>query len=162
MTRSFHARRIARRSLSGMLGLTALIVLSTTAAFASAGSGQTASNLSVGVLDGPHQVNTDRIKFQSKDDVDVAMFTVTYAAAGFSGWHTHPGLLFVTVVSGSVTRSIGCSSWTYGPGTTFMESDEQPAGQVSNASSTDPAVLQVTQVYPHGSPRRAEASPPTC
>ena len=80
-------------------------------------------------------VNTDRIKVQTKGDVDVAMFTVTYDPSGTSGWHTHPGFVVVTVKSGAVLRQIGCATpIQYNPGDTFVESDEQPAGRVSNAS----------------------------
>lgn len=131
-------------------------------AWATPPSGQGASGLTVGTLDDSVMVNIDRIKLQTKDRVDVAMFTVTYAPSGYSGWHTHPGVVIVNVVSGSVIRTVGCGSTTYGPGDTFVESDEQPAGQVSNASNTTAAVLGVTQIYPTGAPRRAEADPPTC
>jgi hypothetical protein len=41
------------------------------------------------------QVNTDRLKFQTKDAADVAAFSFTYDSLGFSGWHTHPGIVFV-------------------------------------------------------------------
>ena len=33
-----------------------------------------------------HQVNTDRLKFQTKDAADVAAFSFTYDPLGFSGW----------------------------------------------------------------------------
>lgn len=125
--------------------------------------GQTASNLVAGTLTSISVVNTDRIKFQTKGDVDVAMFTVTYDAAGTSGWHTHPGVLLVTVKTGAVLRQVGCAEPVeYNPGDTFVESDEQPAGRVSNASASDPAVLQVTQVVPHGVVRRVDAAAPAC
>ncbi|MEA2630940.1 MAG: hypothetical protein QOE66_1159 [Chloroflexota bacterium] len=125
--------------------------------------GQTTTNLVGGTLTSISAVNTDRIKFQTKGDVDVAMFTVTYDASGTSGWHTHPGVVLVTVKTGAVLRQIGCADpIQYNPGDTFVESDEQPAGRVSNASATDPAVLQVAQVVPHGSPRRFEATAPAC
>jgi quercetin dioxygenase-like cupin family protein len=107
-------------------------------------------------------VNTDRIKFQTKDPADVATFSVTYDPGGYSGWHTHPGILLVLVQSGSVVRQVGCTSHTYGAGEAFIESDEQPAGQVRNASAGIPAVLSVTQVVPAGSKRRVEADAPDC
>ena len=125
--------------------------------------GQTATNLVAGTLSTISVVNTDRIKFQTKGDVDVAMFTVTYDPAGTSGWHTHPGVVLVTVKTGAVLRQIGCADpIQYNSGDTFVESDEQPAGRVSNASASDPAVLQVAQVVPHGSPRRVDAAAPAC
>lgn len=107
-------------------------------------------------------INTDRIKLKTKDPVDIATFTVTYDANGSSGWHTHPGVLLVLVQSGSVVRQVRCSSHTYSAGEAFVESDEQPSGQVSNPSTTTPAVLSVTQIVPHGSVRREEDDPPSC
>lgn len=131
-------------------------------ALATPSSGQHPTIAAVGTLAAGQQVNTDRLKFQTKDDADVATFSVTYDPLGFSGWHTHPGIVFVVVNSGSVIRQVGCSAHTYTAGDAFVESDEQPAGQVSNPSATTPAVLTVMQVTPHGSPRRAEADPPGC
>jgi quercetin dioxygenase-like cupin family protein len=131
-------------------------------ALATPPSGQHPTTPAVGTLSGKQQVNIDRLKFQTKDDADVATFSVTYDPLGFSGWHTHPGILFVVVQSGSVIRQVGCDTHTYLAGDAFVESDEQPAGQVSNPSATTPAVLTVMQITPHGSPRRVEADLPTC
>jgi len=134
----------------------------TTAVSATPPSGQNPSGLAVGRLDGPLEINIDRIKFQTKGDTDIAMFTVTYDPGGFSGWHKHPGILFVVVKAGVVTRTLDCMSRTYHVGDSFVESDKQPSGEVRNASATDPAVLSVTQVVPHDSPRRTDTNPPTC
>jgi quercetin dioxygenase-like cupin family protein len=131
-------------------------------AFATPPSGQHPTVPAVGTLAAGQQVNTDRLKFQTKDDADVATFSVTYDPSGFSGWHTHPGIVFVVVQSGSVVRQVGCTAHTYVAGDSFIESDEQPAGQVRNPSDTTPAVLSVMQITPHGSPRRVEANPPEC
>jgi quercetin dioxygenase-like cupin family protein len=139
------------------------VVGASSAVFATNPVGQTASNLVAGTLSSISVVNTDRIKFQTKGDVDVAMFTVTYDPAGTSGWHTHPGVVLVTVKTGAVLRQLGCADpIQYTAGDTFVESDEQPAGRVSNASAVDPAVLQATQVFPPGSPRRVDADAPAC
>jgi quercetin dioxygenase-like cupin family protein len=131
-------------------------------ALASPSSGQHPTTPAIGTLAAPQQVNTDRLKFQTKDDADVATFSVTYDPQGFSGWHTHPGIVFVVVQSGSVVRQVGCTAHTYTAGESFVESDEQPAGQVSNPSTTTPAQLTVMQNTPHGSARRVEADPPSC
>jgi quercetin dioxygenase-like cupin family protein len=153
--------RKAMLAAAGLFALAALVLVASSA-LASPPTGQHPGTPVIGTLADITQVNTDRIKLQTKGATDIAMFTVTYDPSGFSGWHTHPGFLFVTVQSGSVTRTVGCSSRTYGPGETFVESDEQAVGAVANASATDPAVLSVTQIVPHGSPRRVEADAPTC
>jgi quercetin dioxygenase-like cupin family protein len=151
-------------SISTITGL-ALLLTVVAAAHATPPSGQIPSVPVIGTLDVGDLVNTDRIKFQAKDQVDVATYTVTYAGGGFSGWHTHPGIVFVTVQSGSVIRTVGCQSVTYTSGQSFIESDEEAAGAVANASATDPAFLLVTQIVPHGSVRRvdvAAADAPVC
>src|SRR4051794_3164450 len=131
-------------------------------ALATPSSGQHPTTPAIGTLAADQQVNTDRLKFQTKDPADVATFSVTYDPLGFSGWHTHPGIVFVVVGSGSVIRQVGCDVHTYSAGDSFVESDEQPPGQVTNPSDATPAVLTVMQITPHGSPRRVEADPPTC
>jgi hypothetical protein len=126
-------------------------------------SGQHATTPLIGTLQSSSMINTDRIKLQTKDATDVATYGVTYDPGGSSDLHTHPGVLFVTVQSGAVIRTVGCSSITYGVGQTFVESDDQPVGAVANASAFDPAVLSVTQIVPHGSVRRVDAADvPVC
>src|SRR3954447_20602203 len=98
------------------------------AVFATPPSGQHPGAPALGSIANAVQVNIDRIKLQTKDRVDVAMFEVTYDPGGVSGWHTHPGVLIVLVKSGAVVRSVGCESTTYRVGDVFIESDEQPAG----------------------------------
>jgi quercetin dioxygenase-like cupin family protein len=131
-------------------------------ALATPPSGQHPTAPAIGTLSERTNVNTDRLKFQTKDPADVATFGVTYDPLGSSGWHTHPGILLVVVQSGSVVRQVGCASHTYDAGHAFVESDEQPPGQVRNPSATTPAVLTVMQIVPKGSPRRVEADPPAC
>jgi quercetin dioxygenase-like cupin family protein len=153
--------RTTTRVALGAAVLAAIGVVATVA-LATPPSGQHPTTPVTGTLDDSVQVNIDRIKLQTKDPVDVATFSVTYDPGGYSGWHTHPGVLLVTVQSGSVVRQVGCDSTTYNTGDVFVESDEQPSGQVSNPSTTTPAVLSVTQIVPQGSGRRVEGNPPTC
>jgi quercetin dioxygenase-like cupin family protein len=131
-------------------------------AMATPPSGQHPGAAVTGTLTDPVHINTDRVKFQTKEPTDLATFNVTYDPGGYSGWHTHPGMLFVVVQSGSVVRTVDCESHIYHAGDVFIESDDQPAGQVRNASVTESAVLYVTQIVPHGSPRRVEADAPSC
>jgi quercetin dioxygenase-like cupin family protein len=151
--------------LRGLLPLAGMLAASgalAAVALATPPSGQTASTPVIGHLASGQQANTDRIKLQTKDQTDVSTYTVTYAGGGFSGWHTHPGVLLVTVQSGAVVRQVGCDATTYSAGDTFIESDEQPPGQVSNASATDQAVVAVTQITPRGSVRREDAAAAGC
>jgi hypothetical protein len=97
--------------------------------------------------------NSDRVKFQTKDPTDVRVARVDIAPGGYSGWHHHPGIVIVTVLSGAVTFTHSdCTSKTYGPGlpdgAVFVEGGDDPA----QASSTAGATSYVTFVAPHANP----------
>jgi quercetin dioxygenase-like cupin family protein len=107
------------------------------------------------------QVNDDRIKFQTKDAVDMITQKVTFPAGGTSGWHYHPGVVLVVVESGHVTtHDANCQTKTYGPGQAFVESGNDPF-MVSNETAVD-AVDIATIASPAGGPFRIETDPPPC
>jgi quercetin dioxygenase-like cupin family protein len=91
----------------------------------------------------------------------------TFAPGAISGWHSHPGYLTATVVSGSVTRyaATDCSSQVYTAGQSFYETGASTF-IVKNLSTTTPAVVIVSFVIPGGTPttglRIDEAQPTTC
>ena len=133
-------------------------------ALGSPGFGFTATNLVTANLN-EVKLNSDRVKFQTKDPTDVRVQTVVIAAGGYSGWHHHPGMVIGAVVSGQVTFTHSdCSSTTYGPGlpagSAFVESGDDP-GQ---ASSVGGATLYATFIAPHAVPSvfRIEDAPQSC
>ena len=90
----------------------------------------------------------------------------TFAPGATSGWHTHPGYLTATVVSGQVVRyGTDCSSTTFNAGDSFYETGAHTF-VVKNVSSSVPAVVMVTFAVPGGTPTTAlridEAQPSTC
>jgi quercetin dioxygenase-like cupin family protein len=108
------------------------------------------------------EVNQDRIKFQTKDPVDMITQKVTFAPQATSGWHYHPGVVLVVVESGEVTtHDANCNTKTYGAGQAFVESGTDPF-MVSNESDTVPAVDIATIASPAGGPFRIETDPPPC
>jgi quercetin dioxygenase-like cupin family protein len=108
-------------------------------------------------MDDSIQINTERIKFQTKDAADVLTQTVTYAPGAYSGWHLHPGIVIVSVKEGSVTRQFAdCSYERHPAGTAFIENGEDPAMEVRNLSATESAVLYVTWVVPDGGATRVD------
>jgi quercetin dioxygenase-like cupin family protein len=161
------------RSIQHLAPLAAILAVSgvvSAVAFGSAPSGQSATVLSNGHLAASGMINTERIMLQTKAPTDVTHFTVTYAVGGFSGWHTHPGLIIATVRSGKVIREVGCDApIVYAAGDTFIESGEQPSGQVSNfyasagAPGAEPAIVDAAQLVPRGSARREDQpGAPSC
>ncbi len=76
-------------------------------------------------------LNSDRVKFQTKDPTDVRIQKLVFNPGGYSGWHHHPGIVIVTVESGALTLwESNCSSQTYGPGlpngAVFAEGGDSP------------------------------------
>jgi hypothetical protein len=43
------------------------------------------------------------VEIKTKDSTDIAMANVVVAPGGTSGWHTHPGPVFVVVKTGTIT-----------------------------------------------------------
>jgi hypothetical protein len=134
-------------------------------ALASPPSGLVTNNLVTGNFDHSVHINSDRVKFQTKDATDVRVQRLVFAAGGRSGWHHHPGMVLATVESGSVTFTDGdCNATTYGPGlpagSVFTEGGDAP-GQ---ASSSGGATVYATFVAPSMDPPvfRIEDTAPAC
>ncbi len=145
----------------GFVGVGALAPM----AFASSPSGFTPTTLVTGNFDNTVHLNSDRVKFQTKDPTDVRVQKIVFDAGGSSGWHHHPGVVIAAVESGSVTVwDSHCNQTTYGPGlpngAVFTESGDEP-GLVTSAGG---ATSYVTFVAPRADPPvfRIEDDPPPC
>ena len=91
-------------------------------------------------------LNSDRVKFQTKDATDVRIQRLVFAPGAFSGWHHHPGMVLLSVESGAVTFTHSdCSSKTYGPGlpngAVFAEGGDDPTQVASAGGATVYAVF---------------------
>jgi quercetin dioxygenase-like cupin family protein len=100
-------------------------------------------------LDNAVQMNSDRIKLQTKDPTIVRVASVAFGAGGSSGWHHHPGFVIATVATGSVTVwKSDCSQTTYGPGSSFVESGDDPGLVTSSGGETGYLTYVVPNVDP--------------
>ena len=145
--------------LAALVGIIA-IATTATVAIAEPGSGVMAETLVRAHLNEVTQINHDRIKFQTKEPIDVRVQKLTFKPGSRSGWHHHPGVVIVSVASGQVTfTDNNCVGKTYGTGSpngsVFVEGNDN-AGQ---ATSTTGAVVYVTFVLPTGAPNRIEDTP---
>lgn len=143
----------------------AVIVTLAAVALGSPGSGVTSTTLVTANFDHTAQLNSDGVKFQTKDATDVRIQRLVFGADSFSGWHHHPGIILVSVESGAVTLwESDCSSTTYGPGlpdgAVFVEGGDDPV----QATSATGATAYVTYVAPNADPPvfRIEDDPPPC
>jgi quercetin dioxygenase-like cupin family protein len=150
--------------------LSALIAVTLSAAFsgsalATDATGFHPTGLSRGTIDVPAMLNTGTVGFETSGSVDVVTSTVTLDAGASSGWHSHPGVVLVTVLSGSVTMyDSACAPTIHAAGTSFVESGPI-AGLVQNVSTTEPAVVYATYIVPTDTPKtglRVDQPNPGC
>ena len=134
-------------------------------ALATPGSGVTTTTFVTADFSKTVHINSDRVKFQTKDPTIVRVQKLVWAAGAYSGWHHHPGVIIVTVQSGSVTvMDSSCNSVTYGPGlpdgATFVEGGDHPLQVTSASGATEYAM----QIAPSANPPvfRIEDNPPPC
>lgn len=109
------------------------------------------------------QFNTGAVKFQTKGPVVFNVASVTVKPGGTSGWHTHPGVVLVTVKQGAITfYDQTCSATTHAAGTSFMEATGDGPGLAHNEGTID-AIVYVTYIAPAGTTAfRIDANNPGC
>jgi quercetin dioxygenase-like cupin family protein len=94
-------------------------------------------------------------------DVTVGRRRTTLQPGENTGWHTHPGPLFATVVRGTLTHYDGAGRVsTYRAGDRFVEERGADAVHLGANHGSEPLVLDVIYVVPAGQPLRVDAPPP--
>ena len=115
----------------------------------------------------PIDVDSDGVKLQTTDPVDVRVQLVKFGPGGRSGWHHHPGIVIVAIKTGTLTvLDENCNATTYGKGSpngsVFIEAGDAP-GEVRN-NTGKPARVYATFIAPDADPGvfRIEDTPPDC
>ena len=116
-----------RKSLLIIFALAALFGLVVGRSQATPPNGVTAETARGPLVDRPLHVNMKfdpgtKVKVQTKGAIEVAVQRVVAVPGATFGWHSHPGLTLVTVLSGTLTlyHATDCTKGTnYGPGTSF-------------------------------------------
>jgi hypothetical protein len=154
-----------RTPVVAAIGAVAMVGMLATMALGSSGDGTTSTTLVTANFDNVVHMNSDRVKLQTKVATDVRIQKLVFTAGGFSGWHHHPGVILVSVESGSVTLwNADCTSTTYGPGlpdgAVFAEGGDDPV----QATSATGGTAYVTYIAPSADPPvfRLEDDPPAC
>jgi quercetin dioxygenase-like cupin family protein len=152
---------MSKRIAAALAGLAALIVIGGVA-LATPGSGITpTTHVDRNTMAEPVHLNSDRIKFQTKDPVDVRVQTLRMAPGATTGWHSHPGFVIVSITEGTQTLySADCSSRLASAGESFIETGDEPM-LARNETASD-VVLVVTFVAPRGVPFRTDQPNPGC
>lgn len=152
-------RRLSLVVAGALVPLTATVAV----AFATPASKVTATPHAVGVrLADDVKVNADRIKFQTKDSVDVSVVTLTVEPGGTTGWHSHPGFAVIAVTQGTgKLYSADCKAKTFKAGTAFVEAGDDPPTVFRN-ESTENVVLTVSFFAPRGADILRDEGNPGC
>ena len=143
-----------KKWIAATVGVAVIGTLAASVVLGSPGSGVTITTLVTANFDHAVHLNSDRVKFQTKDPTDVRIQHLAFAPGAFSGWHHHPGVVIVTVESGSLTLwESDCSSLTYGPGlpngAVFAEGGDSPQQVVAGA---DGATVYAAFIAPSQDP----------
>ncbi len=101
-----------------------------------------------------------QVQLQAQGATDSYVQQLALAPGGYSGWHTHPGVLFGTIVSGSIDFfDAECRKVTYKRGQTFQENNQVHA-IINNGAEA--AELTIFYLVKRGAARRVEADAPAC
>ena len=106
-------------------------------------------------------VQSPVVACSTSQQCDVAVQKITYTPGGFSGWHSHPGVVFAVVTAGSITRYMAdCTKQTYTAGQEFTELGNSQTVYVRNEGTTT-AEVYATLVVPKGADLRVDQAQPS-
>ena len=156
--------KMRSRVLAGALAACILGVVSVKLAWATASLGVTTTIVSgpvkLGDIELKSQSATHDVKIKTKGDSDVYIVHNRIAPGGHTGWHSHPGVSFITVKAGQATEYHGDDPIPsiYAAGTGFTE---EAGGKhiIQNNGDTD-LELVAFQIIPAGAPRRIDEPAP--
>lgn len=142
---------------------TVAVMASIGVAMATPGSGAVPTTLATGILEDEVRIRTEDLKLSITDDIQVVTQSITIAPGGHTGWHSHPGPVFVTITAGSMTFYDGdrrkCKAVIYATGESFID---RGGGHVHIARNEGTAnlVLFATYLVPVGAPVRTDVPNP--
>ena len=97
------------------------------------------------------------IELEAPQPVDVATQIVTFQPGGYSGWHTHPGPVFFTVRTGTLTVYEGddplCTALVFPAGTGAVEAGTSTHLHMVRNETGSIAEAVVTYMVPQGTPQ---------
>ena len=99
----------------------------------------------------------------STGEVDIVLQRITIAPGGTTGWHTHPGPAYVSLMSGTMSFYSGddptCTAQLFGPGGGFVDPGRGHVHVGRNEGSV-PVELFVIYTLPPGAVIRVDANAP--
>lgn len=121
----------------------------------------TATLFARGTLTTPVRANADGVSLRTDHHTDHVVQTITFGPNSSSGWHRHPGVVLVTVQSGTAVHyDSTCKAETIAAGQTFWESGSHAT--VLRNETNQNMVVYVSYILPTGAPLRIDMPNPGC
>ncbi|WP_371617037.1 cupin domain-containing protein [Streptomyces sp. NBC_00454] len=142
------------RGSKAVIATLAVAALGTGVGFANASPGHqiTAKTIADGKFVSPQS-------FYQRDLEHVVEQTLSIEPGGNTGWHVHPGIVFLTVTKGEITRySADGNREVFKAGQSFIKTGNLPLDGINEGSV--PNELQLTYVLPKDAPLRYEREAP--
>ena len=147
------------------------ITLSAGIAWSTPGSGTTSTLLGRATFADEFKVKREAPAFGWEAEVevtpnlDIAVQSITFAPGGQSGWHSHPGPVFIMVVEGEMTfyesDDPNCTPIIRTAGQGYLDTGEH--AHIARNETTSPARNVVTYFAPPGAALRIDQpSPGNC
>jgi quercetin dioxygenase-like cupin family protein len=132
-------------------------------AFSTPSSGQTTLSVVTGTFE-RLRINGSgeaRVTVNTREEVDIVTANATVAVNGTTGWHSHPGPVFVVVKRGTLTvyNAPKCQPEVYQAGEGFVEKYPKQVHMVRN-EGTEEAEFNATFIIPVGAARRIDEPQP--
>lgn len=158
-------RSTQRALVAALTGFVVLIVI-TAVAIASPPSGVTPTVLARGTFDEfkvrSYPQGPGDFKAEAKAPTDVVIRQHVYAPGSTTGWHTHPGPVFITVVEGQVTfyerGDPTCTPHVVSAGHGYVDNGQ---GHIGRNESGQPARDVSVIIAPVGGSFRGELDAPS-
>jgi Cupin domain len=157
-----------RRSRIIAIGMGFALVLAAGLTWATPGSGTQSMLLGRATFEEAFKVKREagtidwEVEVEAKPALDVAIQMITFQPGGHSGWHSHPGPVFISVVAGKMTfyeaDDPNCAPVVRQAGQGFLDTGEH--AHIARNETTAPATNVVTYFVPPGSPLRTDAPYP--
>lgn len=142
--------------------------LSAGLAWSTPGSGTSSTLLARGTFEDAFKVKREvkqlgwEAEVEVKPDLDVAIQSITFPSGSHSGWHSHPGPVFITVVEGEMTfyesHDPACTPIRRGVGEGYLDTGEH--AHIARNESGAPARNVVTYLAPRGAALRIDEPDP--
>jgi hypothetical protein len=161
---------IARLWKKTLIGAVAVAAISAGVVWATPPSGTTSVLIGRGTFAESFNIKRDGpdgwdVKVKATPALDVAVQKIVFQPGAQSGWHSHPGPVFISVVEGTMTfyeaDDPTCSPTVRHAGEGFIDVGDH--AHIARNESSDPATNVVTYLVPPGVALRIdEPNPGNC